>query len=88
MNIIQHAYAFADGQYFRLRFLQDGGMLLAQLLDNGRASSLADLCPRELEDLRPGGLGVHFMREVMDVVEYLPPPAGFTNLLQLSKRIE
>lgn len=25
---------------------------------------------RDLEDIRPGGLGVHIIREVMDVVEY------------------
>ena len=88
MNIIQHAYVFAADREFRLRLLVNAGILQVQLLDNGRASTLADLRPRELDDLRPGGLGVRFMREVMDAVEYLPPPNGFSNLLQLSKRIE
>ena len=88
MNIIQHGYAFTTGQQFQLRLLRDGDMLRVQLLDNGRVASLADLCPRALEDLRPGGLGVRFMREVTEAVEYLPPPAGFSNLLQLSKRIK
>lgn len=57
MNIIQHAYGFTAGQQFTLRLLRDGDMLLAQLLDNGRVACLADLCPRELEDLRPADWG-------------------------------
>jgi len=88
MNIVQHGYGFAEGQHFRLRIARDAGMLYLQLLDNARAVALDELRPRELDDLRPGGLGVRFMRELMDTVEYLSPPSGFTNLLQLGKRIE
>jgi sigma-B regulation protein RsbU (phosphoserine phosphatase) len=46
-----------------------------------------DLRPRDLDELRPGGLGVRFMRELMDDVSYVQAPEGFTNCLQLSKRI-
>jgi anti-sigma regulatory factor (Ser/Thr protein kinase) len=87
MNIIQHGYRFAGGQRFTLRLAVDDGVLVAQLLDNGVAASDADLCPRELAELRPGGLGVRFMRELLDEVAYQPAPAGFTNCLQLKKRI-
>jgi len=87
MNIIQHGYGFADGQQFTLRLGVDDGVLLALLLDNGMPASDADLRPRELDELRPGGLGVHFMRELMDGVAYVQAPEGFTNCLQLSKRI-
>lgn len=87
MNIIQHGYRFADGQQFTLRLALDGDMLVADLLDNGLPASDVDLRPRELDELRPGGLGVRFMRELMDGVRYLPAPEGFTNRLQLSKRI-
>lgn len=87
MNIIQHGYCRAENQSFRLLVIADDGMLHMRLLDNGRPATLADLRPREFDDLRPGGLGVRFMREVTDNVEYLPPPDGYANLLQLSKRI-
>jgi sigma-B regulation protein RsbU (phosphoserine phosphatase) len=43
--------------------------------------------PRPLDELRPGGLGTHFIRTVMDEVAFLPPPAGAGNLLQMTKRI-
>jgi len=87
MNIIQHGYGFADGQHFTLRLGVDDGVLQALLLDNGLPASDGDLCPRELDELRPGGLGVHFMRELMDGVAYVQAPEGFANCLQLSKRI-
>ena len=28
--------------------------------------------PRDLDDIRPGGLGTHFIAEVMDTVDYVP----------------
>ncbi len=87
MNIIQHSYGFADGKHLTLRLSVDDGVLLALLLDKGLLASDADLRPRELDELRPGGLGVHFMRELMDGVAYVQAPEGFANCLQLSKRI-
>jgi sigma-B regulation protein RsbU (phosphoserine phosphatase) len=87
MNIIQHGYRFAAGHYFTLRLAVDNDMLTACLLDHGVAVSAADLRPRELDELRPGGLGVRFIRELMDEVVYRPAPNGFTNCLQLRKRI-
>ena len=87
MNIIQHGYGFDDGQHFTLRLGVDDGVLVALLLDNGLPACDADLCPKNLDELRPGGLGVHFMRELMDGVAYVQAPEGFANCLQLSKRI-
>ena len=87
MNVIQHGYRFVEGQQFVLRLAVDDGILQAQLLDNGSPVSDNDLRPRGLEAIRPGGLGVHFMRELMDEVGYLPAPEGFVNCLQLRKRI-
>jgi sigma-B regulation protein RsbU (phosphoserine phosphatase) len=87
MNVIQHGYQFAAGQYFTLQLSVNDGVFVANLLDNGLPASDTDLQPRSLDELRPGGLGVRFMRELMDGVAYLPVPDGFANCLQLSKRI-
>jgi len=87
MNIIQHGYRFARDQFFTLRLFFEGDSVVVHLLDNGSPASDTDLRPRAFDELRPGGLGVHFMREVMDDVTYRPAPEGFTNCLQLSKRI-
>ncbi len=88
MNVIQHGYGFAEGASFALRMRFDDGLLTAYLLDNAMPVGDADLRPRALEELRPGGLGVRFMRELMDEVAYVPAPEGYVNCLQLSKRID
>ena len=87
MNVIQHGYNFAEGKQFTLRMGLDDGVLIIHLLDNAWPVSDAQLRPREFDQLRPGGLGVHFMRELMDSVVYVQAAEGFANCLQLSKRI-
>lgn len=39
-------------------------------LDRGRSIDPAAISGRDLSDLRPGGLGVHIIRSVMDKVQY------------------
>lgn len=69
-NIIKHAY---DGQshqpiLIRCELLENGLRVL--LRDFGRKADLKKIKSRELDDIRPGGLGIHLIRSVMDVVEY------------------
>ena len=45
----------------------------------------AKIGPRSLEDVRPGGLGTHFIRAVMDDATFIPLPDGEGNLLELVK---
>ena len=87
MNVIQHGYGPAGGGELLLRLGVDDDVFVVQLLDNGRPVADADLCPRPLDEIRPGGLGVRFMRELMDDLAYIEAPAGFVNCLQLRKRI-
>ena len=42
---------------------------------------------RDFDDLRPGGLGTRFMKELMDEVSFDSPPAGGGNRLRLVKRL-
>ena len=86
-NIIRHAYAgHADGQVV-LECRHDGGDLEILLRDFARAVDPATIRPRDLDDIRPGGLGVHFIRSVMDTVEFLPSPSGSGNLLRMTKKV-
>lgn len=87
MNVIQHGYGFAESKQFTLRMSLDDGVLIVHLLDNAWPVTDAELRPRQFDQLRPGGLGVHFMRELMDSVVYVQAADGFANCLQLSKRI-
>lgn len=38
------------------------------------AEDLPNIKPRDLDDVRPGGLGTHFIGEIMDRVAYEPEP--------------
>lgn len=53
------------------------------LEDSGPAVDPTKLRPRPLDEVRPGGLGLHFIRQSMDKVEY--KRTGRMNRLRLSK---
>jgi anti-sigma regulatory factor (Ser/Thr protein kinase) len=40
------------------------------LVDSGMAVDPKKLKGRPLDEVRPGGLGIHFMKQSMDVVEF------------------
>ena len=49
---------------------QSGDALEIVLEDSGVTANPEKMCGRALEDIRPGGLGLHFIRECMDTVEF------------------
>jgi serine/threonine-protein kinase RsbW len=77
-NIIRHAYGGRPEQPIELlcRRTQDrtGGKLRAGLeivlVDQGATVDRKKLCGRSLDDVRPGGLGLHFIQEAVDVMQY------------------
>jgi sigma-B regulation protein RsbU (phosphoserine phosphatase) len=85
MNVIQHATAGSAGAQISVELLRDDGALILHVLDDAAPIDVRSVEPRDLDDVRPGGLGVHFMREIMDRVEFLPPPSGFGNFLRMKK---
>ena len=58
-----------------------------KLIDYAKPVDVEKVKPRDLQDIRPGGLGVHIIREVMDEAEFKKPPEGVGNLLELTKKI-
>lgn len=77
-NIIRHAYLGnaerpIEASFHRIKKARNGQLsdaLEIVLEDRGAAVNRKKLCGRALEDVRPGGLGLHFMRECMDGVEF------------------
>lgn len=87
MNVIQHAYKDGESGEIVLEILNNGDQLLFRLTDFAAPIDLEAIAPRDLEDVRPGGLGVHFIREIMDGVKmgHLNGAAG--NYIEMTKRI-
>jgi anti-sigma regulatory factor (Ser/Thr protein kinase) len=92
MNVIQHGYGFAPNQEMLLRMRQEQeqerGALIFELFDHAQAVIVEEVKPRPLDEIRPGGLGVHLIRTIMDEVSFVEPPPGFGNLLRMVKRLE
>jgi anti-sigma regulatory factor (Ser/Thr protein kinase) len=69
-NIIKHAYDGAsDKPIIITARLIDNGIEVV-LRDYGRKADPEKIKSRELDDIRPGGLGVHLMRSAMDAVVF------------------
>jgi anti-sigma regulatory factor (Ser/Thr protein kinase) len=90
-NIIKHAYGGNNDQVIQIELTPIGdpepGSLRISLRDFGRQADPEKIKSRSLDDVRPGGLGVHIMNQCMDSVEFTPRPEGGT-LLTMTKRIK
>ena len=86
-NIVRHAYADEPGGEFIVEVLRDGDAVVVLLRDFAKVVDPDSIRPRRLDDLRPGGLGTHFMREIMDDVAFQEAPGTRGNLLRMVKRI-
>jgi anti-sigma regulatory factor (Ser/Thr protein kinase) len=90
-NIVRHSYGnrrdrpitlyFRRARRRRNSFVEQG--LEIVLCDRGPAVDPDKLRGRPLDELRPGGLGLHFIHEAMDTVEFTRK--GVTNRLRLVK---
>ncbi len=79
-NVIKHGYEGMPGQPVEvcLTRVRESGTegIECQIRDFGRQVDPETICGRDLEDVRPGGLGVHIIRSVMDRVVYAPADGG------------
>ncbi|MCB2100977.1 MAG: SpoIIE family protein phosphatase [Rhodobacterales bacterium] len=86
-NVIRHAYGNTGVGEVVLEIRREGEDVVFLLRDFAAPVDVERIKPRDLDDLRPGGLGTHFIREVMDDVTFLPPPEDGGNLLRMKKKI-
>lgn len=86
MNIIQHAYAGKPGDIV-VEIHNNAGELVIALRDRAPTVDASRIKPRDLDDIRPGGLGTHFMHQLMDTVTYSVPEDGIGNKLEMRIRL-
>ena len=84
-NIIQHAYRMDPNGRIDVTLIQEQGALVIQLRDYAHKVDVKKVCSRDLDDVRPGGLGVHLIDSLMDECEFIDPPEGVGNLFQMKK---
>ena len=87
-NIVRHAYKDDPDGTATLEIRCKDGILEFLLEDSAPPVDTEKLKPKWPKKLKPGGLGVCLIHDVMDEVEYLPVPSGKGNLLRMAKFIE
>lgn len=90
-NIIQHAYGGEGNGSLTVGWQQTDNDFVITLFDQGKSFDPMSVPVPEMsadipiEEVSVGGLGIHFMRTIMDTVAYEFNPAG--NTLTMTKRL-
>ncbi|MBF0093462.1 MAG: ATP-binding protein [Alphaproteobacteria bacterium] len=87
-NVVRHAYKNGASGDVVVELFRVGNHLEVRLTDFAPTVDPASIKPRDLKDLRPGGLGIHFIRELTEHAGFVAPPAGAGNQFLMRKRIE
>ena len=90
-NIIKHAYKGGHGEPIDVTLRPIGEpdpcALEITLADRGEYVDPSEIRSRNLDDVRPGGLGVHIITKCMDDVAYAPREGGGT-VLTMTKTLQ
>ena len=86
MNIIEHAYHHGEGDIL-LDIKKDQNTVIYELTDYAEPMDCAKIKSRKLDEIRPGGLGVYFIHEIMDEVDYLPGDGSHGNKISMRVKI-
>ena len=88
-NIIKHAYENKNSpDKMRLQISYNNNELQIDLYDKGKLVIEEDVKPRDLDDIKPGGLGTFFIKQVMDEIIFNKEKTDdWVNHLILKKKI-
>jgi anti-sigma regulatory factor (Ser/Thr protein kinase) len=75
-NVISHAYHNCCDGLIEMECRETADGLEISLLDHGDEPDRSKICAREIGCDRPGGLGTHIIKDVMDKVSYEKSPEG------------
>ncbi len=79
-NVIKHGYCGCNDQPIEVLINpveRDGHQGIKLVIrDFGKQVSPESICGRDLDDVKPGGLGVHIIRSIMDEVIYSKADGG------------
>jgi len=85
-NIIRHAYHLRDDQFISLSLERKSDCVCLRLRDYGKQARPDSLKSRRADLIKPGGLGLHIIRNAFDRVDYVLRSRG-TELV-LTKNLE
>ena len=88
-NIVKHAYKNIDSTTDKMEIkisLKDSELEIG-FFDKGRPVDSANVRHRKIDDVKPGGLGTFFIKQIMDAVVFKEGEKPWINHLVLTKKI-
>ena len=88
-NIVKHGYKGAEETEDRMEIkisLKDSQLEIG-FFDKGKTVVPENVQHRKLDDIKPGGLGTFFIKQIMDNAVFKKDQKGWVNHLVLTKKI-
>ncbi len=88
-NIVKHGYKGVEETSDRMEIkisLEDSNLEIG-FYDKGKAVVPGNVQHRKLDDIKPGGLGTYFIKQIMDNAVFKKDQKGWVNHLVLTKKI-
>ena len=88
-NIVNHGYKDIESttDKMQIRISLKSGELEIGFFDKGKPVVPGNIQHRKLDDIKPGGLGTYFIKQIMDEAVFKKDQKGWVNHLVLSKKI-
>ena len=88
-NIVKHGYKDVEetSDRMEIKISINDGQLEIGFFDKGKAVVPENIKHRKLDDIKPGGLGTFFIKEIMDAAVFKKDQKGWINHLVLTKKI-
>ena len=88
-NIVKHAYKDIENtnDTMQIKISFKDNELEIGFFDKGKAVVPENVQHRKLDDIKPGGLGTFFIKQIMDAAVFKKDEKGWVNHLILTKKI-
>ena len=88
-NIVKHAYKDIEEttDKMQIKISLKNGELEIGFFDKGKPVVPENIQHRKLDDIKPGGLGTFFIKQIVDEAVFKKDQKGWVNHLILTKRI-
>ena len=85
-NIVKHAYSGQEtSDNLKVEISFENNQLKIDLYDKGEPAIPTNIKPRDVDDIKPGGLGTFFIGQIMDEVMFKTAATDWVNHLVLIK---
>ena len=88
-NVVKHAYKGVEdtSDHMQIKISLTGDQLEIGFYDKGKPVVAENIQHRKLDDIKPGGLGTYFIKQIMDDAVFKKDEQQWVNHLVLSKKI-